>query len=459
MLYAGLYPGVLKSTFNRHKVYSVDTEGRMEKIGVIGTGYVGLVTGVVFAHWGHKVVCADQDAGKVERLRKGVPPIYEPGLADLLVRSLRDGNIEFTNDVTDTASKSDIIFIAVGTPDKGNGEADVSQVEAAIQSIAGCIDRKKIIVMKSTVPVGTNDWVRSELLRLGVPESRVCVVSNPEFLREGNALYDAMNPDRIVVGGADDDAMRTMSQIYDAAGCRILYTDAKTAELIKYASNCFLAMKVSFINSLSVLCERFGANVTSLADGMGLDGRIGRSFLNAGLGWGGSCFPKDVYGLMRQSEAAGYEFGLLRETITANDLQIDRFVDAVRALAGGLEGKTISLWGLAFKPDTDDIRESRAVHVAQRLIEAGAKVKAFDPAAMDAFSEQFPSVEMCRDAYSCARQSSCVALITEWPVFRQVDLGVVRDTMSNPAIADGRNALDPAHVRGLGFEYWSFGRQ
>ena len=431
----------------------------MERISVIGTGYVGLVSGVVFANWGHQVTCVDKDTRRVETLKRGESPICEPGLSEAMKKALKAGKIRFTQNLQAAIDNSDFIFIAVGTPDKGNGEADVSQIKSAIKELAKFIKSYKVIVVKSTVPVGTGEKIEEILQAEGVSRDLFDVVSNPEFLREGNALYDAQHPERIIVGGDKKEILERVSNLYSNAQTEVLFCERESSELIKYASNCFLAMKISFINSLSVLCERLGGDVNDVAKGMGLDSRIGHSFLNAGIGWGGSCFPKDVMGLLRQSEKVGYPFGLLRETVYANEYQTARFIETMERLCRGMNGKNVGIWGLSFKPNTDDVRDSRALWVCEELVKRGAKIKAYDPAGMGNFSKEFPEVIMCQSAYQCVEDADVLALLTEWNEFKTLDLHKVKKNMRYPIFMDARNVFSPEEMRRLGFTYWSFGRK
>jgi len=426
----------------------------MKHITVIGTRYVGLTTGTVFADLGNQVTCIDIDARTIADLRQGILPIYEPGLQELVVRNTAAGRLHFSTSYQEGLREAEFVFIAVGTPDDGkDGGADLSQVCSAAKSIAEGLHQPVVVVNKSTVPIGTGDLVTNiinEHRRHDVPFS---VVSNPEFLREGSALKDCMQPDRVVLGAVDRAAAETVAELYRGLGSQIIVTDLRTAEMIKYASNAFLATRISFINEIAAICERLGADVTEVARGMGCDVRIGPYFLDAGLGFGGSCFPKDVKALMHMAKDAGQHPQLLQAVMDINADRRRWVVERLQEQLGELRGKRIGLLGLAFKPNTDDIREAPSLALIALLQEAGATVAAYDPVAMDNAGEETTEVEFCADAYCAAAGADAVVLVTEWNEFRQLDLAQLRDQMRRPLLIDGRNLYDPAELLQLGFTY------
>ncbi|MEP0766042.1 MAG: UDP-glucose/GDP-mannose dehydrogenase family protein [Fimbriimonadia bacterium] len=425
---------------------------------VVGTGYVGLVTGVVFADLGNDVVCVDKDPNKIAMLKDGKSPIYEPGVEELIARGLAEGRLSFTTDLADACRWAEVVFIAVGTPSGEDGQPDLSQVEAVARSIAHNMNGYKVIVNKSTVPVGTGDWVREILLEEGAPEGSFDVVSNPEFLREGSAVHDTLYPDRIVIGSSKRDASNKLVELYAPLERPMLITDLHSAEMIKYASNSFLAMKISFINAIANLCEACGADVAMVSKGMGADSRIGPQFLQAGLGWGGSCFPKDVLGLITVSNRLGYRFGLLEETYEINKEQPKRFMDKVRKHLGGLRGKTVAVLGLAFKPNTDDLRDAKSIELVRMLLDEGATVRAYDPVAMDGFRNLFPDLTYCHNPYEAAEGADAVLIVTEWNEFKQLNLERLRSVTRQPYLFDGRNIYDPNRAAKTGFRYFGVGR-
>lgn len=436
-------------------------------IAVIGTGYVGLVTGACFSEFGVNVTCVDRDAEKIRALERGEIPIYEPGLEDLVTRNVRGGRLAFTTDSPEAIDQALVIFIAVGTPPRADGSTDLSFVEAVAREIGQRMESYKVIVTKSTVPVGTSDRVRAcieeELAARGV-EIRFSLASNPEFLREGAAIGDFMRPDRVVIGtdGDDAQALAIIKDLY-----RPLYlnetpfveTNIHTAELSKYAANAFLATKISFINELSVLCESVGGDVQAIARVMGLDRRIGKKFLHAGPGYGGSCFPKDTKSAASFARELGHEFAIVEASIRVNDRQRQRMVDkVVAALDGEVEGKTVALLGLSFKPETDDIRESPALVIAEGLIARGATVRAYDPAAMAAAGREMPALVLCKDAYEALHGAHVVAIVTEWNEFRMLDLARAKEVMADSCMVDMRNIYDADRMRAEGFRYSGVGR-
>ena len=427
------------------------------KIAVVGTGYVGLVTGVVLADLGNDVVCVDKDPEKVEMLRRGEPPIYEPGVEELLKRGLKEGHLRISDSIPEAVKTAEIVFIAVGTPPAEDGTPDLTAVRAVAGAIAGAIDHYVVVVNKSTVPVGSGDMVERILLDAGVDHSLFDVVSNPEFLREGSAIRDTLNPDRIVIGSKTRLAANRLVELYADLGSPMHVTDLESAELIKYGANSFLAMKISFINALSRVCESCGANVADVAKGIGSDARIGPQFLSAGLGWGGSCFPKDVQGMVKTAERLGYEFDLLKEVIRINDEQTDHFVDRLEKRLGGFDGKCIGLMGLAFKPNTDDIRDAKSLLIIERILASGGKVQAYDPVATENVRELYPDLTYVDSVYDVAEGTDALVLVTEWNEFRQIDLDRLSAKARGRVLFDGRRLYRRARVEAAGFEYHTIG--
>ncbi len=430
------------------------------KITIIGTGYVGLVTGACFSEVGHNVICVDCDEQKIELLQGGGIPIYEPGLEELVARNVASGRLSFTASTAEGVEKSDVIFIAVPTPPLDDGAVDLSFIEFVAREIAACMTSYKVIVDKSTVPVKTGEKVEETIKRYCKADCEFDVVSNPEFLREGFAVDDLMNPDRVVIGSTSDRANEAMQKIYQPFNAPIVFTDINSAELIKHAANSFLAMKISYINAVAAICEASGANVEEVANGIGMDDRIGRRFLNASLGFGGSCFPKDLSAFIRISDDLGYDFGLLKEVQKINASQMDRFVKKITDTLWVLKGKTIGVLGLAFKQNTDDVRMSPAIDLCNRLIKEGAFLRVYDPKAMDKAKMVLPDGDVLFVDDMDEVSIGCDALVvaTEWPEFKQLDLVKSKEVMTVPIIFDGRNLLDPALVEKLGFTYISIGR-
>jgi UDPglucose 6-dehydrogenase len=427
---------------------------------VIGTGYVGLTAATCFAHLGHDVVCADIDAERVARLQKGEVPILEAGLPALLAEGLASRRLRFVVGPVDAARGADIVFLCVQTPQGADGAADLSFVQSAVRDVAPVLGPHTVVVNKSTCPVGSTRLVQRVLSEAGVQAEDVNVASNPEFLREGQAVRDFLNPDRIVIGCDQPEAAVRVSELYKGVNAPVLVTDPASAEMIKYASNAFLATKVSFINAIANLCEAVDADVREVAIGMGYDARIGFQFLHPGPGYGGSCFPKDVSALLHTAHEAGYEFGLLAGVVEANNSQHERMVEKVRAAAGGsLTGAVVGLWGLTFKADTDDLRDSPAMVIGRRLLEEGARVQAYDPAAGERAQGLLPGLDLRTDAYDAADGADVVLLVTEWDEFRWIDFERVAGVMRHAAIVDGRNMLDPAALRRRGFTYDAVGRR
>ncbi|HZU11873.1 MAG TPA: UDP-glucose/GDP-mannose dehydrogenase family protein [Chloroflexota bacterium] len=426
----------------------------MKNIAVIGTGYVGLTTGTCFADMGNQVTCLDIDEEKILRLRQGIMPIHEPGLQEVVIRNLGAGRLHFTTSYREALQDAEFVFIAVGTPDNGRGGADLSQVRAAAQSIASHLDHPIVVVNKSTVPIGTGDLVTSIINEHRRSDIPFAVVSNPEFLREGSAMQDCMNPDRVVLGATDRDAADKVAALYLPLRSRIIITDLRTAEMIKYASNAFLATKISFINEIAGICARLGADVTQVAQGMGYDARIGPAFLDAGLGFGGSCFPKDVKALMSMAADAELHPQLLDAVMEINASRRRWVVETLKQRLGALAGRQISLLGLAFKPDTDDVREAPALEIIELLRAEGATVVAYDPAAMTtAAAVTTQDVRFAPDAYEAVTGSDAVVLVTQWNEFKNLDLTRVRSLLRRPLLIDGRNLYAPEQLADLGFEY------
>jgi UDPglucose 6-dehydrogenase len=428
-------------------------------IAVIGTGYVGLVTGSVFADMGNDVVCVDKIKLRIRQLSHGKIPIYEPGLEEMVRRNLDEKRLSFTTDLNAAVTKADVVFIAVGTPPKENGETDLSQVEKAAEGIGKAINRYKVIVNKSTVPVGTGNLVRNIIDRVKKDSVKFDVVSNPEFLREGSAIHDTLSPDRIVIGAPNRQVAMILLELYSSLGCPMLITDVESAELIKYASNAFLAMKISFANAIADLCERTGADVSQVINGMGYDHRIGKHHLQPGLGYGGSCFPKDIDSLIQTSRKFGYDFRLLQSVVDINRERSVNFVDKMSGVLGDVEGKVFAILGLAFKPDTDDMREAKSIEVIKQILDRKGKVRAYDPAAMGNARNIFgKQIYYARNAYDAARGSDALVVLTEWREFKLLNLEKICQSMKQPYIFDGRNLYNFEKNRRLGFHYYGIGR-
>jgi UDPglucose 6-dehydrogenase len=432
------------------------------RVAMIGTGYVGLVSGACFADFGHTVCCIDKDAGKIERLKNGVMPIYEPGLDQLVAQNVKAGRLSFATDAADAVRNADAVFIAVGTPSRrGDGHADLSYVYAAAEEIAQLMDGFTVVVTKSTVPVGTGDEIEA-IIKKTRPDAQFAVVSNPEFLREGAAIEDFKHPDRVVVGTEDPRAREVLTELYRPLYLNetpMVFTGRRTSELIKYAANAFLAVKITFINEMADLCEAVGADVQQVAKGIGLDNRIGAKFLHAGPGYGGSCFPKDTLALVRTATAAGSPVELVETTVRVNDQRKKAMAEKVaRALGGELKGKRIGVLGLTFKPNTDDMREAPSLDIIPALMAQGASVRAFDPEGMHEAEALLPGVEFAQGPYEVAEQADVLVILTEWDQFRALDLDRVKLLMRNPVIVDLRNVYRPDDIRVRGFTYSSVGR-
>ncbi|MBW1713072.1 MAG: UDP-glucose/GDP-mannose dehydrogenase family protein [Deltaproteobacteria bacterium] len=429
---------------------------------VVGTGYVGLVTGACFAELGVKVTCVDNDLDKISLLKKGRTPIYEPGLEELINKNAKEGRLSFTTDVGEAIGAALVIFIAVGTPQGDDGGADLVYVRQVAQTIGRCMNGYKVIVTKSTVPVGTGEMIKKIIEENQTEPNSFDVVSNPEFLREGSAIEDFMRPNRIVIGAGSDQAAAIMKDLYSPLyliEAPIILTDVATSEMIKYASNAFLATKISFINEMANLCEKVGADVQMVAKGMGMDQRIGPKFLHAGAGFGGSCFPKDTQALAKLADENDYDFKIVKAVIRVNQEQRERMAAKIeQALGGQVKGKTIACLGLTFKPNTDDIREAPAEVILRRLLDQGAKVKAFDPAGMAAMARLLPDIEYGEDSYQVCQGADCLVLLTEWNQFRTLDWPRIKETMARPVVVDLRNVYSPEKMRQQGFTYYCVGR-
>ncbi len=431
----------------------------MKQISVVGVGYVGLVTAACFSDLGNKVIALDIDEKRISGLKKGDMPIYEPGLEELVERNVAAGRIEFTTSYEEALKAAEFVFICVGTPSGMDGEADLKYVRSAAESIAKHMIAPVIVINKSTVPVGTGDWVASIIKEAQAKPIDFSVVSCPEFLQEGSAIANFMNPHRTVLGSLNREAADTVAQLHLPLRSPIVITDLRTAEMIKYASNAFLATKISFINEIADVCESLGADVKEVAAGMGYDPRIGSHFLRAGLGYGGSCFPKDVEALAFMAEEMGHESDILNSVMKVNGERRAMTVEKLKELIGGLEGKTIGLLGLAFKPNTDDMRDAPSIDIAAGLIKAGASVRAYDPISMEASKEEIdPAVQMMNDPYSLAEGTDALIVVTEWNEFKNLDLERIRDSMNEAVMLDGRNIYEPARIKALGFRYRGVGR-
>lgn len=426
-------------------------------IAIIGTGYVGSVTGACLAHLGNKVICVDVDQEKIEKFKKGIIPIYEPGLSRLVLEEQKKGRLFFSASFSESVPGSEIVFIAVGTPARRDGKADLTYVEEAAREIGKNMNGYKVIVNKSTVPVGTGEKIKQIISKYY--KGDFDVVSNPEFLREGQAINDFLNPDRIVIGTDTSRARDIMLALYEPLDFPKITTTIKSAEMIKYASNAFLATKISFINEIANICERVGADVEEVARGMGLDPRIGQAFLKAGIGYGGSCFPKDVHALNQIAGTSGYDFRLLKAVIEVNQKQRRFVIDKLEELFGDLKGRKISVLGLAFKANTDDIRESASIEIIRMLVGLGATVSAFDPKAIENAKRVLNSaVKFFKNPYQAIKGSEALVLATEWPEFCKLNYRKIKDLLINPYIIDGRNLLNPKEMRDLGFKYIGVGR-
>lgn len=431
-------------------------------IAVIGTGYVGLVTGTCFAEFGVNVTCVDKDETKIENLKKGIVPIYEPGLDAMIARNVKAERLNFTTNIAEAVRTALVVFIAVGTPPKEDGSADLQYVEQVAKEIARTMDGYKVIVTKSTVPIGTGAWIDKIVKEHQTQPIPFDVVSNPEFLREGAAIEDFMRPNRVVIGASTSQAIAVMKDLYGPLyliETPFVITNVESSEMIKYASNAFLATKISFINEIANLCERVGADVHHVAKGMGLDRRIGPKFLHPGPGYGGSCFPKDTQALAEIARARGMEFQIVDTVVKVNKEQREHCLQKIiKMLDGNVAGKTIGILGVSFKPETDDIREAPALDIVQQLLDLGGAVRAFDPVALENFAKLFPQVTYCADPYQVAEGSDVLVLMTEWNQFRQLELDRIKSLLRSPKIVDLRNIYEPERMRHAGFQYVGVGR-
>lgn len=428
-------------------------------IAVVGTGYVGLVTGVCLSDIGHQVVCIDIDINKIEKMKKGISPIYEPGLEDLMIRNIKKGNLKFTNSYAMGFKDVQVVIIAVGTPQMPDGSANLQYIEAVAESIGEYVTQDVVVVIKSTVPVGTNDYVKGKILANLKNDIKIAMASNPEFLREGSAIRDTFDGDRIIIGTEDEETVEILEQMYKEFELPIYKTDIYSAEMIKYASNAFLATKISFINEISNICEKLGANVEDVANGMGMDKRIGRAFLNAGIGYGGSCFPKDTQALVQIAGNAKHDFELLRSVIQVNNSQQYRLLDKIQQRFNNIRGKTVALLGLAFKPNTDDMREAASIVLARELVELGINIKAYDPIAIENAKQYLPTQVIYTTTLQEALKNADFAIIvTEWEEFKELDLAQLKELLREPVLFDGRNCFELDKASEAGIEYHSIGR-
>lgn len=430
------------------------------QVAIIGTGYVGLVTGVCFAEKGNKVICVDNDAEKIKSLKSKKMPIYEPGLEEIIARNIKEGRLSFSTSVKEAVDFAKIIFVSVGTPPTPEGYADLSYVEAVCREIGTHLKEYHLIVEKSTVPVKTGDKVKAAIARYAKTGIEFDVASNPEFLREGSAINDTLNPDRVVIGVENERSEKLLRELYANFNAPIVKTDIKSAELIKHASNSFLSMKISYINAVSAICELVGADVTEVAKGMGMDKRISPQFLSAGIGYGGFCFPKDLEAFVAISKELGYDFGILKEVQKVNHEARERFIKKIEQELWVLKGKTIAVLGLSFKPNTDDIRESSAIAMIKTLLYKGAIVRTYDPKAIEKAKVVLThdNLTYCKDLYDAAKGANCLILATEWDEFKNMDLDKIKKHLAHPIIFDGRNVFNPEDMKKRGFTYKSVGR-
>lgn len=430
----------------------------MRNICIVGSGHVGLVTGACFAELGNKVICMDDDAGKVESLERGVIPFFEPGLEEMIAKNMSNSRLSFTQSIEEAIKQSEIIFICVGTPQKPSGEADLNQIEKVAQRVAWSMHDYTLVVEKSTVPVKTGGWIKRTIELNNTNNIGFDVVSNPEFLSEGKAINNFMHPDRIIIGAESEWAANTLVELYRPLQAPTIVTNIETAELIKHASNAFLALKISYINALANICEKVGADVTKVTEGMGYDKRIGKDFLNAGIGYGGYCLPKDTAAFIKIAEEVGYDFALLKAVRDINDQQRRHLFSKIKSSLWNLNGKSIGILGLSFKPDTDDMREAPSIDIINSLLEEGTRIKTYDPQAMENAKAMFSSVDFCQSTYEVAEGSDALVILTEWEEFKQLDLAKVKEVMKQPVIIDGRNMFEPAEMNRLGFTYRGVGR-
>jgi UDPglucose 6-dehydrogenase len=440
------------------KKEKIKEKTKAKKVNIIGTGHVGLVTGACLAELGNRVICVDNNQEKIATLKRGEMPIYEPGLEQLVKRNIRAGRLSFTTSVKEGVDNSEIVFIAVHTPPKSDGEADLCYVEAVSKEVAQTMDGYKVIVEKSTVPVETGKWISRTVKLNNKKNISFDIVSNPEFLREGSAVYDFMHPDRIVLGVSSKKAERIMRELYKPLDAPIIVTDIESAEIIKHASNSFLAMKISYINSIANICEKVGADIKKVAEGIGYDGRIGRDFLDAGVGFGGACLPKDLQAFVGITQKLGYDFELLKVVEKINHQQKELLVKKVRDAVWNIKDKTIGILGLAFKPNTDDMRNAPSIEIIQMLQREEAKIKAYDPVAIPVARGILKEVAYCKDPYDTANGCDALVILTEWEEFKRLDFNKIKKLMKAPILIDGRNIFEPEKMKRLGFIYKSIGR-
>ena len=430
------------------------------KIGIIGSGYVGLVTGACFAHLGHEVVCVDNDLKKIATLQKGKVPIYEPGLLEMLRQNVREKRLSFSSSIVQAVRRSEVLFICVNTPPKENGEADLSFIENVSREIARHLKEYRLIVEKSTVPVQTGEWI-DKTMREYHPQSSSLfdVASNPEFLREGSAIHDFLEPDRVILGVESPRAEKILRKLYEPLKAPILVTDIKSAEIIKHASNSFLASKITFINVVARVCDAVGADIEQVAKGMGLDPRIGPSFLKAGIGFGGFCFPKDLAAFLAMARKLGVHFDLLKDILQSNEEQKLYFVQKIENVLWNLKGKTLAMLGLSFKPDTDDMRFAPSIDIIQALQKEGVRIKAYDPEAVKRARTVLKGIQYARNPYEAARGADAVVVLTEWSEFNNLDFKKIKKLLNQPILFDGRNMFNPQELKKLGFKYYGMGRK
>ena len=440
------------------KKEKIKEKTKAKKVNIIGTGHVGLVTGACLAELGNRVICVDNNQEKIATLNRGKMPIYEPGLEQLVKRNIRAGRLSFTTSVKEGVDNSEIVFIAVHTPPKSDGEADLCYVEAVSKEVAQTMDGYKVIVEKSTVPVETGKWISRTVKLNNKKNISFDIVSNPEFLREGSAVYDFMHPDRIVLGVSSKKAERIMRELYKPLDVPIIVTDIESAEIIKHASNSFLAMKISYINSIANICDKVGADIKKVAEGIGCDGRIGRDFLDAGVGFGGACLPKDLRAFVGITQKLGYDFELLKVVEKINHQQKELLVKKVRDAVWNIKDKTIGILGLAFKPNTDDMRNAPSIEIIQMLQGEEAKIKAYDPVAIPVARGILKEVAYCKDPYDTANGCDALVILTEWEEFKRLDFNKIKKLMKAPILIDGRNIFEPEKMKSLGFIYKSIGR-
>ncbi len=429
------------------------------KIGIVGSGYVGLVTGTCFAHLGHQVLCIDNDRTKVAMLKRGKVPIYEPGLSEMITQNVKEGRLDFSLSIAQAVKQCEVLFICVNTPPKDNGEADLSYVENVARDVAQHLKEYRLVVEKSTVPVQTGEWIYKTMKEHQPRTSLFDVASNPEFLREGSAIHDFLEPDRVVLGVSSARAEKLLRKLYEPIKSPLLVTDIKSAELIKHASNSFLASKIAFINVVSRVCDAVGADVEQVAKGMGLDPRIGPSFLKAGIGFGGFCFPKDLAAFLRMAEKLGVRFDILKEVLASNDDQKSYFVQKIENALWNLKGKKLAVLGLAFKPDTDDMRFAPSIEILQALQKEGALISAYDPQAVEKAKPIFKGIKYAKNPYEACRHADALVVLTEWSEFSNLDFKRIKKLLRQPVIFDGRNMYNPNELRKQGFRYYGMGRK